>query len=110
MTLGHGSARGKPAPRKDCRPIQIVWVASHDKQEKNRKRYRCRRIADGHHFSCSFFGDIACSADHALIGHLFGVARKVGEELQLEGYKLHINVGAKGGQEIFHLHMHLLAD
>jgi histidine triad (HIT) family protein len=50
------------------------------------------------------------SSDEALVGYLLSVARKLGEELGLEGYKLQINCGAKGGQEIFHLHIHLLAD
>lgn len=54
------------------------------------------------------------SADHVqeeekdLIGQLFLSAQKAAKKMNLEGYKLAVNVGEKGGQEIFHLHVHLL--
>lgn len=47
--------------------------------------------------------------DEKIVGHLFKVAKKLGEDLNLPGYKLQINVGKEGGQEIFHLHLHFLA-
>ncbi len=47
--------------------------------------------------------------DAALIGHLFVVVRKVAEQLGLEnGYRTVINCGPDGGQEVDHLHIHLL--
>jgi histidine triad (HIT) family protein len=48
--------------------------------------------------------------DQALLGHLILIARDMGKKLGLEGYKLQFNVGHKGGQEIFHIHLHLMAD
>lgn len=48
--------------------------------------------------------------DQALLGHLMLVARNMGKKLGLEGYKLVYNVGSKGGQEIFHIHLHLMAE
>ena len=52
--------------------------------------------------------DIA-DEDAALIGHLFVVVRKLAEELQLEqGYRTVINCNADGGQDVYHLHIHLL--
>lgn len=48
--------------------------------------------------------------DQALLGHLMLVARNMGKKLGLEGYKLVYNVGKKGGQEIFHIHLHLLGE
>lgn len=47
--------------------------------------------------------------DEAIVGHLFKIAKQMGEQQKLPGYKLQINVGAHGGQEIFHLHLHLLS-
>jgi histidine triad (HIT) family protein len=47
-------------------------------------------------------------ADQMLLGALLVRAKKIAQEKQLEGYKLSFNVGEKGGQEIFHLHLHLL--
>lgn len=35
-------------------------------------------------------------------------AKKTGQMLKLEGYKLIFNVGRKGGQVIDHIHLHLL--
>ena len=49
-------------------------------------------------------------SDQSLLGHLILVARNMGRKLNLEGYKLVYNVGEKGGQEIFHIHLHLLAE
>ncbi len=47
--------------------------------------------------------------DKKLIGHLFLVAQKVAAEQGIDsGYKLAVNVGRAGGQEVFHLHIHLL--
>ncbi len=48
--------------------------------------------------------------DQALMGHLIWDAKKIAESLKLEGYQLRFHVGKKGGQEVFHIHLHLLAD
>ncbi len=48
------------------------------------------------------------SHHQALMGKLMITANNVAKEYKLAGYKLHINVGKLGGQEIFHLHIHLL--
>lgn len=48
--------------------------------------------------------------DVLLMGKLFETAKILGEKLNLEGYKLQVNVGEKGGQEVFHIHMHMLAN
>jgi histidine triad (HIT) family protein len=46
--------------------------------------------------------------DTDLISHLIFTAKKLAEEQDCEGYKLQFNVGKKGGQEVFHLHLHLM--
>lgn len=47
--------------------------------------------------------------DAGLVGHLFVVARKVAESEGLaDGYRLVFNCGPDGGQEVRHLHLHLL--
>ena len=48
--------------------------------------------------------------DQQLMGKMIWKAKKLGEHLQLEGYQLKQHVGAKGGQEVFHIHLHFLAD
>lgn len=52
--------------------------------------------------------DIA-ETDEKLIGKLFTVARKIAakEGIAEDGYRLLINCNKHGGQEVFHLHMHL---
>lgn len=49
-------------------------------------------------------------ADESLLGHLFTVARDLArqEGIAADGYRLIINCNAHGGQEVYHLHMHLL--
>ncbi len=48
--------------------------------------------------------------DEILVGHLFTVARKIAtqEGIATSGYRLIINHGPDGGQEVYHLHLHLL--
>jgi histidine triad (HIT) family protein len=47
--------------------------------------------------------------DAALLGKLFVVARLLAEEQDtVDGYRLVINNGRRGGQSVFHLHVHLL--
>lgn len=49
--------------------------------------------------------------DLQIMGELFLTAKKVAKEVGVsdKGYKLVVNVGKGGGQEIFHIHLHLLA-
>ena len=48
--------------------------------------------------------------DEALVGHLFIVARDLARKhgIAADGYRLIINCNSHGGQEVYHLHMHLL--
>lgn len=48
--------------------------------------------------------------DEKIAGHLMRCAKKVAHDLGLSGYRLQINVGKDGGQEVFHLHVHLLSN
>ena len=53
----------------------------------------------------------ATQEDKALLGHLLlkvgDIARLLGVE---DGFRMVINNGEKGGQVVFHLHLHLLAN
>jgi histidine triad (HIT) family protein len=48
--------------------------------------------------------------DEPALGRLFTVARRIAEAegIDVSGYRLIVNCRAHGGQEVFHLHMHLL--
>lgn len=46
--------------------------------------------------------------DRGLMSHLIFLARDLAKKYECEGYRLQFNVGKKGGQEIEHLHLHLL--
>ncbi len=51
----------------------------------------------------------ATSSDHALLGHLMIKAREVAESQGVgDAFRLVINSGAGAGQEVFHLHLHIL--
>jgi histidine triad (HIT) family protein len=49
-------------------------------------------------------------ADAALVGRLFLVARDLAKRLGIaaDGYRLLVNCNQHGGQEVYHLHMHLV--
>lgn len=48
--------------------------------------------------------------DAPVVGHMFAVARDIARDLNIseKGYKLLIRVGEHGGQEVPHLHLHLI--
>jgi len=50
------------------------------------------------------------ASDEAALGRLFAVAAKIArdEGIAEDGYRLIVNCNEHGGQEVFHLHMHLL--
>ncbi|MCK5084403.1 MAG: HIT domain-containing protein [Candidatus Pacebacteria bacterium] len=52
----------------------------------------------------------ASDDDVLLMGKLIMVAKKIAEDLKIsnKGYKLLVRVGKGGGQEVGHLHLHLL--
>jgi histidine triad (HIT) family protein len=50
------------------------------------------------------------AADESLVGHLFVVMAKLSAQLGLSGgYRVVTNCGPDAGQEVMHLHFHLLA-
>lgn len=48
--------------------------------------------------------------DEALLGHMMIVARDLAKEegIAANGYRLIVNCNAHGGQEVYHLHLHLI--
>jgi len=51
----------------------------------------------------------AADEDASLLGHLLLVVRKLADEMGVsDGFRTIINNGEKGGQTVFHLHVHLL--
>jgi histidine triad (HIT) family protein len=54
--------------------------------------------------------DIKGSEHAALLGEMYDVANKLAEEegIAKNGFRLIMNCGDHGGQEVYHLHMHLL--
>ena len=48
--------------------------------------------------------------DQKILGHLMLVAVKMSQQLKLDDtFRLIVNNGAKAGQSVFHLHLHLLS-
>lgn len=47
--------------------------------------------------------------DEPAFGRMIKVAKDMGAKFNLEDYKLLVSVGKKGGQEVFHVHMHLMS-
>jgi histidine triad (HIT) family protein len=48
--------------------------------------------------------------DQTILGHLMLVAGKISRQLELDDtFRLVVNNGAKAGQSVFHLHLHLMS-
>ena len=53
--------------------------------------------------------DEVTDENSAVVGHIFAVAAKIAKEKGLtNGYRVVNNCGEDGGQEVMHLHFHLL--
>lgn len=50
----------------------------------------------------------AQSQDQFILGHLLLKAAEIAKAQGLEGWRTVINTGEKGGQTVFHLHIHVL--
>ena len=48
--------------------------------------------------------------DEAMMGRMFTVAKKLAKEegIAEDGYRLIVNCNSHGGQEVYHIHMHLV--
>ncbi|GIL12050.1 MAG: histidine triad nucleotide-binding protein [Chloroflexota bacterium] len=48
--------------------------------------------------------------DEQMLGHMFTVAKEIAQQMGIteSGYRLLVNCNQDAGQEVFHLHMHLL--
>lgn len=52
-----------------------------------------------------------CDASHqALLGKMLLLVPKLAAEQGLKGFKTLINTGREGGQEVFHLHIHVIGN
>jgi histidine triad (HIT) family protein len=47
-------------------------------------------------------------SDQSILGKMLLVAGKLARDEHLEGYRLVINNGSQAGQEVLHLHLHLM--
>ena len=49
--------------------------------------------------------------DEAIVGNIYGVINKIAEEkgFKESGYRVIVNCGKDAGQEVMHLHFHILA-
>lgn len=49
-------------------------------------------------------------SDELMMGRMFTVARKIAKEdgIAEDGYRLIVNCNSYGGQEVYHIHMHLV--
>ncbi len=48
--------------------------------------------------------------DETMLGHIYSVVRQlaVQEGIQEQGYRMIVNTGPHAGQEVYHLHLHLI--
>lgn len=48
--------------------------------------------------------------DEKIMGHLIKTAKELAEKNSCRGYQLKFFVGKEGGQEVFHVHLHLVGN
>ena len=60
--------------------------------------------------SPTFYLKVHHQQDEVTLGRLFTVAAKIAKEegIAEDGYRLIVNCNKHGGQEVFHIHMHLV--
>jgi histidine triad (HIT) family protein len=50
------------------------------------------------------------STDRELVGKLIDKGQQVAQEKGLKGFKMLFNVNKEGGQEVFHIHLHVMGN
>ena len=90
-------------------PAQIIYeddnvIAFHDLHPKAKTHYL---VIPKKHIASMLEVN---NTDSHILGDLCVKVNDIARAHHLEGYQMHINVGAKGGQEVFHLHIHLLSN
>ncbi len=90
-------------------PAEIVYednkiVAFKDINPK--EKFHILVIPKKHIESLNFVQEI----DRELMAELFFVIKKIAKNNNLDSYRLQINNGKKAGQEIDHLHIHILSN
>lgn len=48
--------------------------------------------------------------DYSIIAHMFEAIKKINAQENINHFKTHINTGSSAGQEVMHLHIHILAN
>lgn len=102
-----------PSPREDCLFCQIVAEGDHVHSADGFVAIRdINPISETHLLvlpkrHVDTFKDVAAFPDQEAARMLRFVA-ETAEIAGLEGYRVLVNVGATGGQTIFHLHWHVL--
>ncbi|WP_028487403.1 histidine triad nucleotide-binding protein [Thiomicrorhabdus chilensis] len=48
--------------------------------------------------------------DKDLMGHMMLLLPQLAQAQKLDGFKTQINTGESGGQEVFHIHIHLIGE
>ena len=48
--------------------------------------------------------------DNLLIAKMFDAIKKINQQENITHFKTHINTGSQAGQEVMHLHIHILAN
>jgi len=51
----------------------------------------------------------ATEKDEKIISGIFLLAKEVATRFGLKGYQIQMNVGPEGGQEVMHIHLHILS-
>ena len=67
-------------------------------------------LAVGWRFAFLVWTGFSIEADEAVLGRMLRVAAKIAEDegIAEDGYRLMINCRDHGGQEVYHVHLHLL--
>lgn len=55
------------------------------------------------------YKDLSEIDDKNLLGDLLSAVQKVTEKLNIESYRTVINTGKEAGQEVFHIHIHIIS-
>lgn len=75
------------------------------KDIKPKAKFHILVIPKKHIYSVSYIEEV----DRKLMAQLFFIIKKIAKDNNLDGYKLQINNGRKAGQEIDHLHIHVIS-
>ena len=105
LIMGAGPGLGSSLAKKFAEAGHHVYISRRARNQDQLEQLAENIKSDGHLASC-----MPCDArEESEVQKLFNTVNKVCKDNEIENFRIVINNGAEAGQEVFHIHIHILS-